>query len=63
MSSVEAKRTRRPAARQRDVVIAAAEERLLMLEAASSLEYVTVHASRLRELFEELRRAIGKDEE
>lgn len=64
MSTVEVKtRVRRQAARHRDVVIGAAEENLLMLDQAKDLEAVRAHTSRLRELFEELRRAMKGDEE
>lgn len=56
-------RPRRPKARHRDTVIGAAEENLLMLDQAKDLEAVRSHTSRLRELLEELRRSLGKDEE
>ena len=59
MSSVEAKRTRRPAARQRDVVLGCIEERLLMIPIADDLE---PHRTRLLELLDELKRSVGKEE-
>ena len=59
MSSAEAKqRTRRPAARQRDVVLGCIEERLLMIPMTDDLE---PHRTRLLELLDELKRSVGKD--
>jgi len=62
MSTVETKRIRRPAARHRDVIIAAAEERLLMLEQSRNIEDIGAHAERMRELFSELKRSFSKEE-
>lgn len=54
-------RKRRPPARHRDVIMAAADERLLMLDRCMNLEDVASHTARIRELFEELRRSLNKE--
>ena len=56
-------RIRKPKARHRDTVMAAIEERLLMLyvDNGSSYECVLAHAKRIGELMDELKRSLGKD--
>lgn len=61
MSSVEAKRTRRPAARQRDVVLGCIEERISMVAVQDDTD-MAAHVTRLYELLDELRRSLGKEE-
>lgn len=53
----DAGRIRRPKARHRDVVFGAIEERLAMLEIEPSA--LPIHAARLGELFDELRRSLA----
>ena len=55
-------RTRRPNARHQDVVFGAIEERLEMLDHAAD-ESLSVHAVRLRELLDELKRSLGRTKE
>ena len=60
MPEDKAARIRKPKARHRDTVMAAMEERMSMLDDSSS-ESVTLHAKRLSELMDELKRSLGKD--
>jgi hypothetical protein len=59
MSTEIKERKRRPAARQKDVVLGCIEERLSMIPMTEDLE---PHRARLEELLDELRRSLGKDE-
>lgn len=62
MSSTELKRIRKPRARGPEIVLAAIDERLVIIaEETGTIE--NPHIDRLRELLDELKRAIGKPEE
>ena len=62
MATETEKKPRKSPARNAQIVLAAVEERVLMIERAMNIEDVAAHAARVRELFDELRRAIGKKE-
>ena len=57
----EPTKTRKPRARHISIIQGAMDERMLMLDAAKDTETCQEHAARIRELCDELRRSIGKD--
>lgn len=59
-SKPEIVRKRKPAARRSDIVIALLEERIGMLPVTSDSE---PHLERLADLFDELRRSLGKKDD
>lgn len=61
MAETTATRIRKPRARQRDVVVGALNERLHIIDDCRNLDDVKAHTARLRELFDELSRAMGKE--
>lgn len=52
-------RKRKPAARRTDIVIALLEDRLEMIDTDSAL----MHKAKMLELFDELKRSLGKKDE
>lgn len=62
----KSKRTRKPKARPAAIVMGCIEERLLSIDSAnktigaSESESIDTHIRRLNELFDELRRSLGK---
>lgn len=62
MSTEVKERTRKPRARHRDVILAAFDERMLMLSRPNVPDFVKEHIERLRELADELKRSLGKDD-
>lgn len=67
MSTIEEKRTRKPAARHKDIVTASIEERLLMMDEAVKRPTITsaeieAHIARVFVLMDELQRSLKKEE-